>query len=483
VRAAPRTAHAGSDEDAAICETTPPHASCSPSNHRPDEMRLAEVMRVAVSLNFLWHSLLRNQNVLNVAIVSPKLLLLDRGERRRIRRGGSPMTVIKGRHPHVFGRARPSEGGAYPIHKKPTRDTHFRDLPNPTGTAPFHLDLRDIIPDETYKAIVVNKKIKFHLNGDMGGIQYSVPQELVAKGMEDDLDKNTADGAYPAFLYITGDCVYFNGEVTEYYKQFYQPYEFYHGPIFAVPGNHDGENLPGQNSLDGFVRNFCAPAPVKMPESGDSHRTAMVQPNVYWTLLTPLANIVGLYSNVPAGGDIRSPQTEWLINELKTLPKDVPLFVALHHPIYSADDHHSGSTYMKDVLEHAADEANRHPDMILAGHVHDYQRLTKTRLDGTIVPYLVTGAGGYHHLHNVMKVNGQKMVTPVQFDDKQGDPVTLERYSDDHHGFLRLEITETLITGWYYEVPRPQEPYSKGNQLLDYFEFDWRQKRYVPNTL
>ena len=36
----------------------------------------------------------------------------------------------------------------------------------------------------------------------------------------------------------------------------------------------------------GFVGNFCAPAPVKMPESGDSNRTAMVQPNVYWTLMT-----------------------------------------------------------------------------------------------------------------------------------------------------------------------------------------------------
>ena len=69
------------------------------------------------------------------------------------------------------------------------------------------------------------------------------------------------------------------------------------------------------------------------------------------------------------------------------------------------------------------------------------------------------------------------------FKDTQGDPVTLEKYSDDHHGFLRMEITEKLITGSYYTVPRPQEPYSKGNQLLDYFEFDWKKKRYLPNAL
>ena len=287
------------------------------------------------------------------------------------------MSLVKGRGTHVFGQTRPSQGGAFPLHKKTVRDVSYRELPPPTGEPPFRLDLKSILADADYQAIVKAKKLTFHFNGDMGGIGYAVPQELVAKGMEADFGQATKPAETPAFLYITGDCVYFNGEVKEYYRQFYQPYEFYHAPIFAVPGNHDGENLPGDNSLDGFVRNFCAPAAVKMPESGDSHRTAMVQPNVYWTLLTPLANFVGLYSNVPAGGDIRSPQTEWLVNELKTLPTTVPLFVTMHHPIYSADNFHSGSTYMKDVLEHASTKAKRHPDLIVAGHVHDYQRLTK----------------------------------------------------------------------------------------------------------
>jgi hypothetical protein len=136
---------------------------------------------------------------------------------------------------------------------------------------------------------------------------------------------------------------------------------------------------------------------------------------------------------------------------------------------------------MKQVLEAAATAARRHPDMIVAGHVHDYQRLTKHRKDGSQVPYLVVGAGGYHNLHTIMHVNGQRMIPPVVFDDKQGDPVTLESYCDDHHGFLRMEITSSLITGRYYQVPRPQDSYSKGSQLIDYFEFDWKKKRYIPN--
>ncbi len=393
--------------------------------------------------------------------------------------------VVPGKHPHVFARTRPSHGGKFPVHLKPERDTAYRPLPPPTGRAPFRLDVKDILPPAQYAAIVKAKRLVFHLNGDMGGIKYAVPQELVAQGMESDLKTFPALADRPAFLYVTGDCVYFNGQVSQYYPQFYEPYEFYPGPIFAVPGNHDGENLmdDGSSSLDGFVRNFCAPRAVKMPESGDSQRTAMVQPNVYWTLLTPRVSIVGLYSNVPAGGDIREPQIDWLVEELRSLPKDLPLFVALHHPVYSADDHHSGSTYMKEIIESCAAQAGRHPDMVLAGHVHNYQRLTRNAADGTQIPYLVTGAGGYHNLHAIMKVNGEKMVAPVVFDDKDGDPVTLERYSDDHHGFLRLAIDPERVVGHYYQVPRPQEPYAKGNQLIDYFEFDWKRRRYIPNTL
>ena len=393
------------------------------------------------------------------------------------------MAEVKGKDAHVFSRTRPSQSGDYTLHGKEVRVTDFHELPAPTGDAPFRLDLKDVLAPKAYKAIVDAKKLTFHLNGDMGGIDYAVPQELVAAGMEADFTNPAVTDSTPAFLYITGDCVYFNGEVSKYYRQFYQPYELYPAPIFAVPGNHDGENLQGQHSLDGFVRNFCAPAPVKMPESHDSHRTAMVQPNVYWTLVTPLVNIVGLYSNVPASGEIQSPQTDWLVNELQTLPADIPLLVALHHPVYSADNFHSGSTVMKDLLEQAAKDAGRHPDMILAGHVHDYQRLTKHRDDGVDVPYLVTGAGGYHNLHSIRKVNGQAMIPPVIFQDKGADPVTLESYSDDHHGFLRVEITPDLFTGRYYQVPRPQDPYSKANQLTDYFEYNWQAKHYVPNTL
>jgi len=389
---------------------------------------------------------------------------------------------VTGSGDHVFGRVRPSHDGDFQLSGTTVRVTTFRDLPAPTGPAPYRLDLRDIIPASAYEEVIGAKKLVFHFNGDIGGINYAVPQQLVAAGME--ADCYVPDQPAPRFLYLVGDCVYFNGETSRYYAQFYQPYEHYPSPIFAVPGNHDGENLEGQPTLDGFVRNFCAPTPgIHQPEAGDVPRTAMTQPNVYWTLLTPLVNIVGLYSNVPDGGEIESPQTEWLVGELQSLPADVPIIVTLHHPVYSADTYHSGSPAMKATLESAAIAAGRHPDLVVAGHVHDYQRLTKIMADGSRIPYLVTGAGGYHNLHSIIKVNGQRLVAPVQFTDAGGDVVTLESYVDDRFGFLRFEVDESSFSGRYFTVPRPQEPFSKGSQLADLFKYDWKAKRYVPNTL
>lgn len=394
--------------------------------------------------------------------------------------------MSKGKGSHQYGKSRPSGDGQYNIHvltSKHTRDTHYRPLPKPTGAPPFELDVADIVDPDTLSDITNAKKITFHVNGDMGGVKFAVPQMLVAQGMEDDFKHSATPADNPAFLYLLGDCVYFNGEIDQYRAQFYEPYQHYLAPIFAVPGNHDGENLPTDTTLDGFVRFFCDDSAQLLPEAGDTGRTTMIQPNVYWTLRTPLVNIVGLYSNVPEGGDIRSPQIEWIAQQFQSLSTDVPLLLTLHHPIYSADVFHSGSTHMKNLLEQIFQETSRHPDMVLAGHVHNYQRVTRKLEQDRIIPYVVSGAGGYHHLHAIIKVNDEKLITPTVFEDKEGEQVVLEKYCDDHHGFLRLEVTETTITGRYYSVPRPHESYSKGSTLIDYFEYDWKAHRYIPNSL
>jgi hypothetical protein len=229
---------------------------------------------------------------------------------------------------HVFGRVRPSHDGDFQLNGKTVRVATFRDLPPPTGAAPYRLDLRDIIPASAYDVIVTTNKLVFHFNGDIGGIDF-VPrlQQLVAAGME--ADCYGAGPAYSPFLVPGWRLRSFpTARPRDTMLNSISHTSIFPLPIFAVPGNHDGENLEGQPTLDGFVRNFCAPAPgIHQPEAGDAPRTAMTQPNVYWTLLTPLVNIVGLYSNVPDGGEIQSPQTEWLVEELQSLPADVPIIV------------------------------------------------------------------------------------------------------------------------------------------------------------
>jgi hypothetical protein len=375
---------------------------------------------------------------------------------------------------HVFGRPRLNQtrlGFSGPPSKA---GSPFQPLPKPTGQSPFHLDLKDVLPADQYAAIATARRLVFHVDGDLGGINFAVPQELVAQGLERDFSPSPPDpSANPAFLYVLGDCVYFNGQVSQYYAQFYHPYEHYVAPIFSVPGNHDGDPMAPEKSLDGFVRNFCAPKPgTKMPESQDSPRTAMTQPNVYWTLLTPLVSIIGLYSNVPEHGVLHPDQLAWLVKELKTLPAALPLLVTLHHPPYSADDHHGGSQPMLDALSGAFTEAGRWADMVLAGHVHNYQRFTrKVSSNNWQVPFIVAGAGGYHNLHSVAKVNGTKPKPPVTL-PVAGDPVTFESFVDDRHGFLRLEFAPGEVVGKYYTVPRPQESWSQPPQLFDSFRLD-----------
>ena len=69
----------------------------------------------------------------------------------------------------------------------------------------------------------------------------------------------TGEFGTPAFLYHLGDVIYFDGLASEYYPQFYRPYEHYPNPILAIPGNHDGDRYDnGQLGQSGTIaRNFC----------------------------------------------------------------------------------------------------------------------------------------------------------------------------------------------------------------------------------
>ncbi|THD42659.1 MAG: hypothetical protein E7774_14995 [Bradyrhizobium sp.] len=181
------------------------------------------------------------------------------------------------------------------------------------------------------------------------------------------------------------------------------------------------------------------------PVSKDSPRVQLDLPNVYWTLVTPLATIIGMYTNVPEGGSIDSVQQQWLTNEFATAPTDRALILALHHPIYSFDTHHSGSSKMADALENAIRDTGRVPNLVLSGHVHNYQRIEQSIVEGGPTPFIVTGNGGYHNLHAVKVAAGDK-------DPETG--ATLKYASNKKWGFLTLTVDKKSISGVSFEIDR-----------------------------
>jgi hypothetical protein len=345
----------------------------------------------------------------------------------------------------------------------------FQPLPTPTGTFPYRFQLDHVLTTDEMTAITKAGELVFHVAGDTGGVKAPEPQQIVSMWMEKDV---TTLAPPPSFFYHLGDVVYYNGQRSEYYPQFYEPYAQYPLPILGIPGNHDGDPLDpiAEPSLSAFVDTFCSREPHLLAEAQEVQRDTMTQPNVYFTLVTPFVTIVGDYTNVPEGGRLDADQIAWLQGELGGAVADLPLIVAMHHPVYSADAHHGGSQYMGQVLDAAIDASGRTPDLVLTGHVHNYQRFTRVK-NGRQVPYIVAGAGGYWHLHYMANdANGQNLPTPWQTPDPD---VTLESYCEDRHGFLRLTASQATVKGEYVTVPRPQESWRTGPvETLDSFTLD-----------
>jgi hypothetical protein len=331
-----------------------------------------------------------------------------------------------------------------------------RPVPVPTGNPPFRLSLDRVVGAANIQAIQKAGKLVFHVAGNTGGGTRPGAQLAVADAMTRQCQ--TGDHAdRPAFLYLLGNVVYYNGEAKEYYKQFYQPYLRYPLPIFAIPGNHDAANLPddSQPSLAAFVENFCSATKRKLPQAGDASRLAMTQPNVYWTLEMPYATAIGLYTNVPVGGYVDDQQKAWLIKELKEAPPNKAIILAMHYSPYtetmSAADQPSG---MAQLLRETEDAAQRHPDLILSAHAQLYSRYMRQQ-----VPYVVAGTGGYWSL--------RKLREPLE---APAADVSIAAKDGDHHGFLRITATSDKIVGEYFTVETEPSRNGAAPVVLDKFE-------------
>jgi len=337
----------------------------------------------------------------------------------------------------------------------------FQPLPTPTGPSPYRFDLSQILTASDIAAIQAAGSMTMHTVGDTGDYR-GTQQDFVAGLMTAD-SNSLPDSAKPAFFYHLGDIVYFAGDIDKYADNFYATYQSYPAFIVAISGNHDcqpddpqdGPVDPNKVPFDGFVQNFMSTTP-EVPGSikTGAPRTQMDQPNVYWTFTTPYATILGLCSNVgETEGEIHADQQAWFVSELQAADPAKALIVTVHHPPFSGDVDHSGSSAVEVVLTNSFQAAGRYPDMVMSGHVHNYQRFTNIVTDASgntrQIPFIVAGAGGYTNLGTLHKINGQYPSVPLTINSD----LILEQYNQTNFGFLRLAISPTQITGTYLSAP------------------------------
>lgn len=299
--------------------------------------------------------------------------------------------------------------------------------------------------------------------GDYRGQQ----QDFVSAMMTQDAG-NLPANKKPAFLYHLGDVIYFAGDIDKYGANFYETYKDYPVFIVSIPGNHDcqpddpqdGPVDPNKKPLDGWIQNFMSKDPGQLGSlKTGSNRTQLDLPNVYWTFTTPFATIIGLFSNVgETEGEFHQDQIDWFKGELTAADPSRALIVTVHHPPFSGDVEHSGSSVVDKVLFNSFKAAKRYPHLILSGHVHNYQRFT-TVVQGPKgqlqIPCVVAGAGGYTKLGKLQQVNGSYPKAPLDL----GNGLSLETYDQNNFGFLRLEVSKTEILVTYFSAP-----YSPGGE-------------------
>jgi hypothetical protein len=368
--------------------------------------------------------------------------------------------------PTTFKVQHPSDGPAYKEIDVLNKEHKIVPLPFPAprGGAEPSLNLEAVFGGnkDAIQRIMDAGQIVFHSTGDCGSTRGPVTEDQVTAKMVSDFDESHP-AEVPQFNFLLGDIVYSFGEAQYYYDQFYDPYRNYPAPILAAAGNHDGmiSPLAHAKSLDAFLRNFCASSFTITDDAGGLSRTAQIQPGVFFTFDAPFVRIIALYSNtledpgviadgVPYKG-IGTSQLAFLEAALTRVKKekfDGALIFASHHPAYTLS-RHGWSLLMTSQIDAICEEVGVWPTAVLAGHAHNYQRFTRTRRDGTQIPYVVCGNGG----HNVQRLStGSAPRTPqiIQKASKTTDQVSFDNYDDSDYGYLRITATAAQLRIEYH---------------------------------
>ena len=395
-------------------------------------------------------------------------------------------------------------------------------IPREPPAGALLLRLKDVDPDES-AAVKRRGVLTFHMTGCTGHFGRPVPQAKVAEAMARQIAEphcfgGTKHAVAPSLFYHLGDIVYKDEDKTDeeradqqklYNEHFYSPYSGYGRSIFAIAGNHDGKDskLPEKSAIRHFLRNFCDSARNPSPDDQSSGRLTMIEPYPYWLLKTPLAYIVGLYTNDINAGQLddpageQRPQYDWLVQTLRTIRKRTDnraVFLAVHYPPFSAaanflqrgDPNLSPTRWRRKlrplgmILEDAFQQSGQYPDAVFSAHAHLYQRITYTQAGGRQIPYLIVGSGGHAPIESLAcSCEGEpgsapttpcETVLPKELKLPDGASARLMAYNNLDFGFLRmtLDLGKRHLIGEFFAAFSELRDSARLPELCDSFCLD-----------
>jgi len=153
-------------------------------------------------------------------------------------------------------------------------------------------------------------------------------------------------------------------------------------------------------------------------------------------------------------GDSQIRFLEAALARVKAEQYNGALIIAHHHPPYTAShggSRHGWSVEMLADIDEVCKQAGVWPHAVLAGHVHNYQRFTRTRSDGTQIPYVSCGNGG-HNVQRLTRKGDPPIRTPqiIQGAQRNTDQVVFENYDDLNYGYLRIVVTNAQLRIEYH---------------------------------
>lgn len=278
--------------------------------------------------------------------------------------------------------------------------------------------------------------------------------------------------ARPDAVFIAGDLVYGRGRAAEYRDHFFPYYNsdevplMRRVPFLGVPGNHDAPFKDWPDSAAYFAywsQPLNGPA-LKAGDASAAPVTAGVHDavvaaagaafprmasfsfdygKVHWTVLD---------SNPYADWD--SPRLRsWLEADLKAARGADWRIVALHHPLFHSSVSHSEDQWMRPLsplLEQYG------VDLVLAGHVHNYQRSAPLRFQPTKVGLRGSPVAGAFTVdeafdgktntrpkgivHIVTGAGGAELYDPWQTDAKASWQPWTRALISDRHSFTVLDV-------------------------------------------